>query len=93
MDYVLERAQKRFARQFDTYIQPFNYTFEQTRKISVTGPEGEDIYVLTLLYNWYTPAEGITAPLIDTPVDDVRGKSNASALAERPADLYRIWLF
>lgn len=58
----------------DTTVQPFNHTFEQTRNISVTGPAGEDIYVITLLYNTATPLPGgISAPLIDTPVDDTRG--------------------
>ena len=74
LDYVLERAQTRFAKEMDTWIQPFNHTFEQTRKITVTGPEGESVYVITLLYNHATPLpDGITASLIDTPVDDERG--------------------
>jgi aminopeptidase Y len=73
-NYVLERAQIRFGSQFDTWVQYFNHTFEQTREISVTGPDGEEVYVLTLLYNWPTPLPGgVTASLIDTPVDDVRG--------------------
>jgi hypothetical protein len=74
VDYVLERAQKRFSKQMDTWVQPFNHTFEQTRKIAVTGPAGENVFVLSLLYNAPTPIPGgITAELIDTPVDDARG--------------------
>lgn len=74
MDFILERAQKRFAKELDTWVQPFTHTFEQTREIWVHGPAGEDVYVITLLYNHPTPLPGgITAPLIDTPVDDTRG--------------------
>jgi aminopeptidase Y len=50
-DYIVERVQTRFSGQFDSWIQYFNHTFEQTRDISVTGPDGEDVAVLTLLYN------------------------------------------
>lgn len=74
VDFILERAQKRFAKELDTWVQPFTHTFEQTREIWVHGPAGEDVYVITLLYNHPTPLPGgITAPLIDTPVDDTRG--------------------
>lgn len=41
--------------------------------MSVTGPDGEDVEAIALTYNPATPADGITAPLLDTPVDDVRG--------------------
>ncbi|KAB5522912.1 hypothetical protein GE09DRAFT_495448 [Coniochaeta sp. 2T2.1] len=71
VDFVLERAQKRFAKEMDTYVQPFTHTFEQTRQIWVKGPAGENVYVITLLYNHATPVPGgITAELIDTRVDD-----------------------
>jgi hypothetical protein len=70
VDFVLERAQKRFAKEMDTWVQPFTHTFEQTRDIWVKGPAGEDVHVITLLYNHPTPLPGgITAELIDTPVD------------------------
>lgn len=59
----------------DTWKQYFNHTFTQINDISVTGPEGEDVVVIALTYNPATPAEGITAPLIDTPVDDARGSA------------------
>lgn len=73
-DYVLERVKYRFGDQFDSWVQYFNHTFEQTREISVTGPDGEAVEVITLLYNNATPLpEGITAPLIDTPVNDTQG--------------------
>lgn len=76
VDFILERAQKRFAKEMDTYVQSFTHTFEQTREIWVKGPAGEDVYVITLLYNAATPVPGgITAPLIDTPVDDARGSA------------------
>ncbi|KAL7943352.1 Zn-dependent exopeptidase [Trichoderma barbatum] len=74
LDFILERVQTRFGREFDTYVQPFNHLFESTRSISVKGPKGEDVYVITLQYNTATPLPGgITGQLIDTPVDDVRG--------------------
>ncbi|KAF3918263.1 hypothetical protein ABW21_db0201786 [Orbilia brochopaga] len=73
LDYVYERAVTRFGAHMDTYIQPFNHTFEQTRKIEVKGPDGKPVYAITLLYNHATPAEGITAELVNTPVDDTKG--------------------
>ncbi|KAJ5038409.1 uncharacterized protein L3040_007272 [Drepanopeziza brunnea f. sp. 'multigermtubi'] len=74
-DYVLERMQTQFGDQFDTWTQKFNHTFEQTREIAVIGPAGENVDVLTLLYNNPTPEGGVTAELIDTPVDDERGSA------------------
>ncbi|KAJ2903315.1 hypothetical protein MKZ38_010066 [Zalerion maritima] len=73
MDFILERTEK-FCKDMDTSIQSFIYPFEQTRNISVAGPDGEDVYVITLIYNPATPVPaGITAPLIDTPVNDETG--------------------
>jgi aminopeptidase Y len=95
VDFVLERAKTRFAKEMDTWIQPFNHTFEQTRRITVKGPEGESVYVITLLYNPSTPVpDGYTAPLIDTPVDDARGRVRYS-LNEviMSAEKARLWLF
>ncbi|KAH8594309.1 hypothetical protein B0O99DRAFT_625565 [Bisporella sp. PMI_857] len=75
-DYVWERAAIRFAPEFDTWTQHFNHTFEQTRQIKLTGPDGEAVTVLSFLYNSATPVpDGFTAPLIDTPVDDTRGSA------------------
>ncbi|KAJ6256789.1 Serine/threonine-protein phosphatase [Drechslerella dactyloides] len=73
LDFVYERAVKRFGAHMDTYIQPFNHTFEQTRKIEVKGPDGKPVHAITLLYNPATPAGGVTAQLVDTPVDDTKG--------------------
>ncbi|KAI5859239.1 aminopeptidase Y [Durotheca rogersii] len=73
-DYILERAEKRFATTVNVHKQYFNHTFTLVRDISVTGPEGEKVDVIALIYNPATPGDdGITAPLIDTPVDDARG--------------------
>ncbi len=69
VDLVLERAQSRFSKKFTTYLQPFNTTFDQTLDIWVRGPDGEDVFVLSPLYNPATPLPGgITASLLDTPV-------------------------
>ncbi|KAF3909296.1 hypothetical protein ABW20_dc0108061 [Dactylellina cionopaga] len=73
LEYVYERAATRFGKHMDTWIQPFNHTFEQTRKLEVKGPEGESVYAITLLYNHATPAGGITAELVNTPIDDTNG--------------------
>lgn len=74
LDFVLERAQKRFHNEFDTVIQPFNHTYDKTLEIKVTGPEGEDVFVTSPLYNPATPLpDGITASLADTPIDDTAG--------------------
>ncbi|KAH6606971.1 aminopeptidase y [Trichoderma cornu-damae] len=74
IDFILERVATRFGNELDTYVQPFNHTFETTRRISVRGPKGEDVYAITLQYNTATPLPGgITGQLIDTPVDDTRG--------------------
>ncbi|KAI8624688.1 peptidase family M28 [Xylariaceae sp. FL1651] len=75
VDYILERAKTRFAPEYDTWVQPFNHTFAQVLEISVTGPEGEDVDVIPLIYNPGTDDGPITAPLIDTPVDDARGSA------------------
>ncbi|CAM1505077.1 Fc.00g107140.m01.CDS01 [Cosmosporella sp. VM-42] len=76
VDYVLSQVKGRYRKQLNTYVQPFNHTFEQTRDIWVKGPDGEDVYVITLMYNSATPVpDGTTALLIDTPVDDERGSA------------------
>ncbi|KAK4153787.1 peptidase-like protein [Chaetomidium leptoderma] len=74
LDFILERAQTRFHREMDTFVQPFNHTYDKTLEIKVTGPEGEDVFVVSPMYNPATPLPGgITARLADTPVDDQRG--------------------
>lgn len=60
--------------EFDVHVQAFNHTFAQVRSISVTGPDGEDVAAVPLIYNPGTEAAGISAPLVDTPVDDERGR-------------------
>jgi hypothetical protein len=73
-DFVLERARTRFHNEFDTFIQPFNHTYDKTLQINVTGPAGEDVFVISPQYNPPTSLPGgITAGLVDTPVDDERG--------------------
>lgn len=74
VDYVLERAQTRFGREMDTYVQNFTFVYDETRSISVTGPKGEDVFVVSPQYNPPTPLPGgITAILINTPVNDATG--------------------
>ncbi|KAM0454424.1 hypothetical protein ACHAPV_008294 [Trichoderma viride] len=74
VDFILNHMQKRFGSAFDTWVQPFFHPFETTHAISVTGPEDEDVFVVSLHYNTATPLpRGINALLIDTPVDDERG--------------------
>jgi aminopeptidase Y len=73
LDFILERVQTRFGKHIDSYVQPFVHLFEQTREIKITGPDGEDVDVLTLMYNTATPADGYTAALVDFPVDDENG--------------------
>ncbi|KAK4212303.1 hypothetical protein QBC37DRAFT_195767 [Rhypophila decipiens] len=74
VDYVLERAQTRFGREMDTFVQPFTFVYDETLEIKVTGPDGEDVFVVSPQYNPATPLPGgITASLLNTPVDDTTG--------------------
>ncbi|KAM7182863.1 hypothetical protein V8F20_012820 [Naviculisporaceae sp. PSN 640] len=74
VDFVLERAQERFGREMDTYVQPFTFVYDETREIKVTGPDGEDVYVVSPQYNPATPLPGgITGALLNTPVNDTTG--------------------
>lgn len=76
VDFVLERVSKRFGARLDTHVQEFNHTFFQVRKISLTGPNSQranvDVYALLYVQSTSLP-DGVTAPLLDTPVDDVTG--------------------
>ncbi|KAI0203744.1 peptidase family M28 [Astrocystis sublimbata] len=74
-DYVLERAKTRFGPEYDTYIHEFDHLFNEVRKITLTGPDGESVETVTLIYNPGTDGSPIKAPLIDTPVDDERGSA------------------
>jgi aminopeptidase Y len=79
VDFILERVQTQCGSKFDTYVQNFTTEFEHTNEIRVTGPNGEDVFVLSMLYSPATPLpDGVTAALIDTPVNDERGKTNDS---------------
>ncbi|KAI0429828.1 aminopeptidase Y [Xylaria sp. FL1042] len=72
-DYILERAKTRFGPEYDTTVQYFDHLYNEVREISVTGPDGESVDVISLIYNPGTDDGPIKAPLIDTPVDDARG--------------------
>ncbi|KAL2267983.1 hypothetical protein VTJ83DRAFT_2829 [Remersonia thermophila] len=74
LDFVLERAKTRFGDYYDTFVQPFNHTYDKTLAIKVTGPDGKNVEVVSPQYNPATPLPGgVTAELIDVPVDDERG--------------------
>ncbi|KAI1119376.1 peptidase family M28 [Nemania sp. NC0429] len=72
-DYILERVQTRFSSEFDTTVQEFTHLYNEVREISVTGPDGESVPAVSLIYNPGTDNGPIKAALIDTPVDDDRG--------------------
>ncbi|OAA69415.1 aminopeptidase Y [Akanthomyces lecanii RCEF 1005] len=73
-DFVLERVVKRFGARLDTYVQEFNHTFNQVRRIDLTGPDGKIVDVYALQYVSSTPLPGgVTASLLNTPIDDTRG--------------------
>ncbi|KAF1967756.1 Zn-dependent exopeptidase [Bimuria novae-zelandiae CBS 107.79] len=73
-DYVLSQITSRHDSDFRTWTQKFNHTYEETREISVTGPDGEAVEVLSLMYNNATPLpNGVTGELVAVPVDDARG--------------------
>ncbi|KAK5624805.1 hypothetical protein RRF57_000522 [Xylaria bambusicola] len=74
-DYILERAKTRFGPEYDTKVQEFDHLYNEVREISVTGPNGETVDTVTLIYNPGTDDGPIQAPLIDTPVDDERGSA------------------
>ena len=74
VDFVLERVADRFADDVDSFVQPFTPPYEETRDLWVKGPDGEEVYAITLVYNPPTPEGGVKAPLIDTPVDDENGE-------------------
>ncbi|EEU38935.1 uncharacterized protein NECHADRAFT_43757 [Fusarium vanettenii 77-13-4] len=71
LDFVLARLG--CGNHFDITFQPFTHLFSHTRKISLTGPDGDNIQTISLQYNHATPPEGVTAPLALVPIDDERG--------------------
>ncbi|KAF2001303.1 Zn-dependent exopeptidase [Amniculicola lignicola CBS 123094] len=73
-EYVLSQITTKHDKQFRTWKQPFNHTYEETRKISVLGPDGENVEALSLMYNNATPLpNGVTGELVAVPVDNARG--------------------
>ncbi|KAI3322229.1 peptidase family M28 [Xylariaceae sp. AK1471] len=75
LDYIYERAVTRFHPEYDTIVQPFNHTYAEVLELSVTGPDGESVSTIPLIYNPGTDDGPIKALLIDTPVDDARGSA------------------
>ncbi|KAF5551010.1 leucine aminopeptidase 2 [Fusarium phyllophilum] len=72
LDFVLARLGG--GNHFNITVQPFNHLFSQTRKIVLTGPDGEHVDTVSLQYNHATPLPGgVAAPLALIPIDDVRG--------------------
>jgi aminopeptidase Y len=75
VNFVLERVKTRFGDQLNSYVEPFKFNFTQVRQIKVTGPGGENVYAVALTFNPSTPLPGgITGELVDTRVDDTRGR-------------------
>jgi aminopeptidase Y len=78
-DYVLSQITKKHDQYFKTWKQYFNHTYEETRNISVTGPDGEAVDVLSLMYNNATPLpDGVKGELVAVPVDDAVGMYKVS---------------
>ncbi|KAJ4213483.1 hypothetical protein NW759_010902 [Fusarium solani] len=71
LDFVLARLG--CGNHFDITVQPFTHLFSHTQSISLTGPDGDDVQIISLQYNHATPLEGVTAPLALVPIDDERG--------------------
>ncbi|KAM0430394.1 hypothetical protein ACHAPT_005740 [Fusarium lateritium] len=71
LDFVLARLG--CGNHFDITVQPFTHLFSHTRNISLTGPDGDDVQVISLQYNHATRSGGVTAPLALVPVNDERG--------------------
>ncbi|EFY97572.1 peptidase M28 family protein [Metarhizium robertsii] len=74
LDFVLERVVNRFGKHLDTFVQPFDHLFHQVKKIQVKGPDGAQVYVISLQYNPGTPLpDGITGELVHVPYEADRG--------------------
>ncbi|POR37526.1 Peptide hydrolase [Tolypocladium paradoxum] len=73
-ELLISRTQNFLRKHLDTTIQKFTHMYEHTSNITLTGPGGENVPVMTLEYNHATPLPGgISAPLVETPVDDEHG--------------------
>ncbi|KAH7035214.1 peptidase-like protein [Microdochium trichocladiopsis] len=74
VDYVLGRVAREDFSSFTTWTQSFVAFFSQTRSLELTGPDGEAVETVAMLYNPGTELpDGVTAPLVSVPVDDERG--------------------
>lgn len=73
-EYVLSQITQKKDKDFKVWTQEFNHTYEETREISITGPDSEDVEVLSLMYNNATPLPGgATGEIVAVPVDDTAG--------------------
>ncbi|KXJ95705.1 peptidase family M28 [Microdochium bolleyi] len=74
VDYVLGRITREDFSSFSTWTQSFTAFFSQTRSMVLTGPDGEAVETVPLIYNPGTDLpDGVSAPLVSVPVDDARG--------------------
>ncbi|KAJ1331429.1 aminopeptidase Y [Microdochium nivale] len=74
VDYVLGRITREDFGSFSTWTQSFHAFFSQTKSLALTGPDGETVDTVPLIYNPGTELpDGITASLVSVPVDDARG--------------------
>lgn len=72
VEYVLKYVNT--SNYFDIFIQPFSHLFSTTRSISLIGPDGKDVPIISLQYNHPTPSgDPIETPLVHIPVDGDRG--------------------
>lgn len=72
---MLGRVAREDFSSFTTWTQSFTAAFSQTRSLELTGPDGEEVETLALLYNPGTELpDGVTGSLVSVPVDDERGK-------------------
>ena len=74
-EFLLHRTQRLLGKHLNTTVQTFTHMYEETKNISLAGPDGQAVSVMTLEYNHATPLSGINAALVDTPVDDQRGSA------------------
>lgn len=75
-DLLLFRTRDLLKKHLRTNVQKFTHMYEHTNRIMLTGPDGQNVSVMTLEYNHATPQpDGINATLVDTPVDDERGSA------------------
>jgi aminopeptidase Y len=74
VDFVLSYAVERFSDVIDTQLWPFNMTVGKTRNFTLIGPGGEKVFGKAAENGPSTPLPGgLTAPLVETPVNEERG--------------------